>query len=88
MSLAFVFPGQGSQSVGMMRALAERSPRIGSGPSPRRPKCWATICGRFAGDGPAEPLNATETHAAGDADGGRRRPIALWRDPRRRRRRR
>lgn len=60
MSLAFVFPGQGSQSVGMMRELAERYPRI------RRTfdeasavlgyDLWA-VCR----DGPAAALDATET---------------------------
>lgn len=60
MSLAFVFPGQGSQSVGMMRALAERFPRIGSTFAEASEvlgyDLWA-VCR----DGPAAALDATET---------------------------
>ena len=60
MSLAFVFPGQGSQSVGMMRELGERYPRV------RRTFDEAsTVLGEdlwaVCQDGPAAALDATET---------------------------
>jgi [acyl-carrier-protein] S-malonyltransferase len=59
MSLAFVFPGQASQSIGMMSALAKVSPVIES--------TFAEASGvlgydlwRLCQDGPAELLNSTE----------------------------
>ena len=59
MSLAFVFPGQGSQSVGMMSALAQVSPVIEA--------TFAEASGVLGYDlwqrcqeGPPEALNATE----------------------------
>ena len=59
MTLAFVFPGQGSQSVGMMNALAKTSPVIEA--------TFAEASGVLGYDlwqrcqeGPAEALNATE----------------------------
>ncbi len=59
MSIALVFPGQGSQSVGMMRALAERYPRIeqtfAEASAVLGYDLWAILR-----DGPAEALNATE----------------------------
>jgi [acyl-carrier-protein] S-malonyltransferase len=58
MSLAFVFPGQGSQSIGMMRALADASPVIRD--------TFAEASGvlgydlwQLCQEGPAEQLNAT-----------------------------
>ncbi len=58
MSLAFVFPGQGSQSVGMMRALAERHPLVqhtfAEASEVLGYDLWA-VCR----DGPAETLNET-----------------------------
>lgn len=59
MSLAFVFPGQGSQAVGMLRALAERHPRVehtfAEASEVLGYDLWA-VCR----DGPPEALNATE----------------------------
>src|SRR5258708_22625281 len=59
MSLAFVFPGQASQSVGMMSALAKLSPVIAA--------TFAEASGVLGYDlwqrcqeGPAELLNSTE----------------------------
>ncbi len=58
MSLAFVFPGQGSQSPGMMRALAERHPLVqrtfAEASEVLGYDLWA-ICR----DGPAETLSET-----------------------------
>ena len=71
MKLAFVFPGQGSQSVGMMDAL-RRSSGGRARRSTRPPTRWARTCGRSVADGPAEQLNRTVEHAAGDADRRRR----------------
>ncbi len=58
-SLAFVFPGQGSQSVGMGRDLATSSPAAAA--------VWATAddalgepISRLAWEGPAEQLDLTE----------------------------
>ena len=53
MSLAFVFPGQGSQSVGMLAALAAAEP-VGRGrPSTRPRRSSATTSGRCASRGPS-----------------------------------
>ena len=58
MSLAFVFPGQGSQSVGMLRGLAERHPQVeltfAAASEALGYDLWA-LCR----DGPAEALNET-----------------------------
>jgi [acyl-carrier-protein] S-malonyltransferase len=59
MSLAFVFPGQGSQSVGMMRALAESSPVI-EATFAEASKVLGYDLWRRAQYGPAESLSATE----------------------------
>jgi len=59
MSLAFVFPGQGSQSLGMMSSLAKVSPSIeatfAESSSVLGYDLW-----RRCQDGPAEALNSTE----------------------------
>jgi [acyl-carrier-protein] S-malonyltransferase len=59
MSLAFVFPGQGSQSVGMLSALAKVSPVIETTFAEA-----STVLGydlwRRCQEGPPESLNATE----------------------------
>ena len=59
MSLAFVFPGQGSQSVGMMSALGAESPIVlatfAEASEVLRYDLW-----RRSQDGPAEALDATE----------------------------
>lgn len=78
MSFAFVFPGQGSQSVGMLRTLgedadvratfAEASERLGY-------DLWALVQ-----EGPAERLNATESTQPALLAAG----VALWRLWRRR----
>jgi [acyl-carrier-protein] S-malonyltransferase len=59
MSLAFVFPGQGSQSVGMMGALASLSPVIGATFAEASEVLGYDLWGRCQ-EGPAEALNATE----------------------------
>ena len=59
MSLAFVFPGQGSQSIGMMHSLAELSPVIrttfGQASEVLGYDLW-----KLCQDGPELALNATE----------------------------
>jgi [acyl-carrier-protein] S-malonyltransferase len=59
MSLAFVFPGQGSQSVGMMQALAKVSPVIEATFAQASQVLGYDLWKRCQ-DGPAELLNATE----------------------------
>ncbi len=59
MSTAFVFPGQGSQSVGMMRALAESSPVIEKTFAEASDVLGYDLWRRCL-EGPAELLNATE----------------------------
>jgi [acyl-carrier-protein] S-malonyltransferase len=57
--LAFVFPGQGSQSVGMGRALAERSPAAAAVFAAADSALGEPISA-IAWDGPAEALDRTE----------------------------
>jgi [acyl-carrier-protein] S-malonyltransferase len=59
MSLAFVFPGQGSQSVGMMAALAEVSPLVRDTFAEASEVLGYDLWQRCQ-EGPAELLNATE----------------------------
>jgi [acyl-carrier-protein] S-malonyltransferase len=59
MSLAFVFPGQGSQSLGMMGALAKVSPTIQATFAEASAVLGYDLWKRCQ-EGPAELLNATE----------------------------
>jgi [acyl-carrier-protein] S-malonyltransferase len=59
MSLAFVFPGQGSQSIGMMSALAKSSPIIEE-TFAQASEVLGYDLWRRCQDGPVEALNATE----------------------------
>jgi [acyl-carrier-protein] S-malonyltransferase len=59
MSLAFVFPGQGSQSIGMMSALAKSSPVI-EATFAQASAVLGYDLWRRCQDGPLEALNATE----------------------------
>src|SRR5580658_4641701 len=78
MSLAFVFPGQGSQSVGMMSALARVSPLIEATFAEASSVLGYDLWQRCQ-EGPEEALNQTECTqpamlAAGVAT------YRLWRD--------
>jgi len=57
--LAFVFPGQGSQSVGMLADLAERDPIVRATFDEASSGCGLDLW-RLAAAGPAEELNRTE----------------------------
>jgi [acyl-carrier-protein] S-malonyltransferase len=59
MSLAFVFPGQGSQSVGMLGTLAKLSPVI-EGTFADASEVLGYDLWKRCQEGPAEALNATE----------------------------
>jgi [acyl-carrier-protein] S-malonyltransferase len=59
MSLAFVFPGQGSQSIGMMSALAKVSPAIEATFAEASAVLGYDLWRRCQ-EGPPEALNATE----------------------------
>jgi [acyl-carrier-protein] S-malonyltransferase len=59
LSVAFVFPGQGSQAVGMGRALAETSPAAAAVFAAADEALGEPIS-RLAWDGPAETLDRTE----------------------------
>jgi [acyl-carrier-protein] S-malonyltransferase len=59
MSLAFVFPGQGSQSIGMMSALAKVSPTIEATFAEASAVLGYDLWRRCQ-DGPLEMLNSTE----------------------------
>jgi len=77
-SLAFVFPGQGSQSVGMLGKLAEQSPVV-RGTFDEASKVLGYDLWQLVSQGPAEDLNATERTqpamlAAGIAT------LRLWRE--------
>lgn len=72
--LAFVFPGQGSQSVGMMAGLADDSPLI-RGTFDEASKVLGYDLWQLVSQGPVDDLNATErTQPAMLAAG-----IAVWR---------
>lgn len=58
-SVAFVFPGQGSQVVGMGRALVETSPAAGA-VFAAADEALGTLISRLAWEGPEETLNLTE----------------------------
>jgi [acyl-carrier-protein] S-malonyltransferase len=73
-ALAFVFPGQGSQSVGMLAALAAHSPTVRS-TFDEASRVLGYDLWQLCQQGPAEDLNATErTQPAMLAAG-----IATWR---------
>jgi [acyl-carrier-protein] S-malonyltransferase len=73
-TLAFVFPGQGSQSVGMLAALADQSPVVRA-TFDEASKVLGYDLWQLCQQGPAEELNATErTQPAMLAAG-----IATWR---------
>jgi [acyl-carrier-protein] S-malonyltransferase len=57
--LAFVFPGQGSQSVGMLTDLAARDPIVRTTFDEASSGCDLDLW-RLAAEGPAEDLNRTE----------------------------
>lgn len=57
--LAFVFPGQGSQSVGMLADLADRDPIVRASFEEASSGCGLDLW-RLASEGPAEELNRTE----------------------------
>ena len=59
MSLAFVFPGQGSQSIGMMGAFAQTSPVIKATFAEASDALGYDLWERCQ-SGPAELLNSTE----------------------------
>ena len=73
-SLAFVFPGQGSQQVGMLAELAEANPVIQSTFAEASEvlgyDLWALVQ-----DGPAEDLNQTDKTQPALLTAG----VALWR---------
>ncbi|MCI0437357.1 MAG: ACP S-malonyltransferase [Gemmatimonadetes bacterium] len=74
MAVAFVFPGQGSQSVGMLRSLAEAEPLV-TATFAEASKVLGYDLWQLCQAGPEEALNATErTQPAMLAAG-----VAVWR---------
>lgn len=74
MSVAFIFPGQGSQSIGMMNSLADVYPEVQETFSEASEilgyDLWALVT-----DGPVEKLNSTEYTQAAMLVAG----VATWR---------
>ena len=60
MSLAFVFPGQGSQSVGMLSALASASPAVVQSVFAQASRVLGYDLWQRCQEGPEEALNQTE----------------------------
>lgn len=59
MSLGFIFPGQGSQAVGMLADIAERYPRIAD-TFEEAGDCLSLPLWQLVREGPEERLNSTE----------------------------
>lgn len=78
MSVAFTFPGQGSQSVGMMQALARTSPVIEATFAEASSVLGYDLWARCQ-EGPAEALNATECTQPAMLTAGVA-TFRLWRD--------
>lgn len=72
--LAFVFPGQGSQSVGMLRALAETRPEI-TATFAEASAVLGFDLWRLVSEGPADELNLTENTQPAMLAAG----VAVWR---------
>ena len=74
MSLAFVFPGQGSQSIGMMNAMASAYPLVketfDQASTVLGYDLWQVVC-----DGPEEKLNSTDVTQPAMLAAG----VATWR---------
>jgi len=71
---AWVFPGQGSQSVGMLRTLAEKSPKI-QATFAEASDCLGYDLWALTQEGPAEKLNQTVYTQPALLTAG----VALWR---------
>ncbi len=82
MSLAFVFPGQGSQSIGMMSALGEVSPVIEATFAEASAVLGYDLWQRCQ-EGPRGIAQLDRVHSAGDVDGRCRdlSPVARARRP-------
>jgi [acyl-carrier-protein] S-malonyltransferase len=74
MTLAFVFPGQGSQSVGMLNALAEAYPQVQETFSEASTALGYDLWS-IATAGPEEKLNQTEITQPAMLSAG----VAVWR---------
>src|SRR4029079_19647753 len=74
MSVAFVFPGQGSQSVGMLAQHAERSATVRATFAVASDAIGVDLWA-LSQDGPEEQLNRTESTQPALLAGG----VALWR---------
>lgn len=74
MSLAFVFPGQGSQAIGMLGALAEAYPQVQETFQEASDALGYDLWD-IVSNGPAEDLNKTQTTQPAMLAAG----IAVWR---------
>ena len=81
MSLAFVFPGQASQSIGMMSALAQVSPGVQATFAEASAVLGYDLWQRCQ-EGPAELLNSTECTQPAMLTAGVA-TYRLWREPKR-----
>ena len=74
--IAFVFPGQGAQKVGMGKALAEAFPICRQTFDEADEALGESLSG-LCFEGPESQLLLTENDAAGDP-GGQRRRLPCW----------